>query len=244
MKKVYLFSEKYNTDFLKDIAGASENLEVVKSQGLSVEQTLAGGFDCILLLDGEFELFKNHVGAINWKANHLGVADALVRAEKGYKPVSLNADCVLQALKNKKFRLDTSQPVMVIGSYDFVLSVAAKLALSGYSNILVSLFEHERMVELEAKLKEFIFNLNVKPVRLNELTLLQTASGMLISNVTADMDKEAYETLAYFNFLVHGGIFVDFQSYSNSTLIEEAKRAELNTVEELEILTLKFQSLI
>jgi len=242
MKKVYFFSESYNTEFLKDIAGL-EDLEVIKSLGLSPEEVLTKGYDYIFLCEGEFDLFKDLIGAISWKTNHLGVADALVRVEGGYKPVNLNADCILQILRSKDYKLDTSQSAMVIGTYDFVLSVAAKIALAGYSNILVSLFEKERVVELEKKMKDFIFNLKVKPVSLHELTLLQVASGLLISNVTPEMDKEAYETLTYFNFLTHGGVFVDFQSYSNVTLIEEAKRAELNVVGELEILTLKFKSL-
>lgn len=243
MKKIYLFSATYNTEFLKDIPGL-ENLEIIKSQTFSPEDTLAQGFDFIFLLEGEFALFKELIGAISWKTNQLGVADTLVRVDGGYTPVNLNADCVLQILRSKDFKLDTSQSAMVIGSYDFVLSVSAKIALAGYSNILVSLFEKERVVELEKKMKEFIFNLNVQPVSLHDLTLLQVASGLLISNVTPEMDKEVYETLSYFNFLTHGGVFVDFQSYSNATLIEEAKRAELNVVEELEILTLKFKALI
>lgn len=244
MKKIYFFSENYKTDFLKEISGLDGKIELIKSQQLSVEETLAKGFDYILLSEGEFESFKNLIGAIVWKANHLGVADALMRVEGGYKPINLNADCILQILRSRNFKLDTSQSVMIIGSYDFVLSVAVKMALSGYSNILISLFENERVVELEKKMKEFVFNLNIKSVSLNDLTFLQTASGLLISNVTPDMDQEAYETLTYFNFLTHGGVFVDFQSYTHPTLIEEAKRAELNTVEELEILTLKFNSLL
>ena len=244
MKKIYFFSEAYQSEFLKDVPDLDGKIEIIKSQNLSPQETLAKGYDYIFLQEGEFEIFKNLIGAIDWKTNQLGVADALIRIEGGYKPVNLNADCILQILKTKSFKLDTSQSAMIIGSYDFVLSVAVKIALSGYSNILVSLFEKERVVELEKKMKEFIFNLHIKPVSLNELTLLQTASGLLISNVTPDMDKEAYETLTYFNFLTHGGVFVDFQSYSHPTLIEEAKRAELNTVEELEILTLKFKSLL
>lgn len=244
MKKVYFFSESYKNEFLKDLSGLEGKVELIKSLNLPAEEVLARGFDYILLQEGEFENFKNLIGAISWKASQLGVADALMRVEGGYKPVNLNADCILQILRSRNFKLDTSQSTMIIGSYDFVLSVAVKIALSGYSNILVSLFEKERVVELEKKMKEFIFNLQIKPVSLNELTLLQTASGLLISNVTPEMDKDAYETLTYFNFLTHGGVFVDFQSYSHPTLIEEAKRAELNTVEELEILTLKFNSLL
>lgn len=181
---------------------------------------------------------------MTWKTSHVGVADTLMRVEGGYKPLNLNADCILQVLRQRQFKLDTSQPVMLIGTYDFTLSVAAKLALAGYSNISISLDQPERAQDLETRLKEFAFGLNVKSVALNDLTLLQTATSLLISNMTPQMNKEAYEALAYFNFLSQGGIFVDFQSQTSMALIEEAQRAELNTVEELEILTLKFKSLL
>ena len=168
----------------------------------------------------------------------------LQKNDSGYRPLNLNSDSILQVLKNKNLQLNTAQTAMVIGTYDFVLSVTSKIALSGYSNIIVSLFEKKRSVEFEKKIKEFIFNLNIKIVQLIDLTRIQTPSGLLISNLTESMNKEAFESLAYFNFLSRGAVFVDFQSYENAGLIEEAKRAELNVVEELEILTLKYNSLI
>jgi hypothetical protein len=133
---------------------------------------------------------------------------------------------------------------MIIGSYDFVLSLAAKVALLGYSEIIISLFENSRSLILEKKLKEFIFNLNLTFIKLNELTQIQSTSGLLISNVSEKMDSDAYESLTYFNFLSHRAVFVDYQSYQSASLIEEALRAELNVIEEIEILTLKYKTLI
>lgn len=244
MKKIYFFSEKLNTEVLKNIPSIEGKLEIVKPMGLSAEEALKKDFDCIMLADGEYGQFKNYLGGVNWKTNHLEVADALILSDGGYRPVNLNADCILQLLRSKNLKIDTSQSAMIIGTYDFVLSVTAKIALSGFSSVVISVFEYERTSELVAKIKEFIFGMNIRTVRLSDLTLLQTASGLLVSNVTEEMDKEAYETLAYFNFLSHGAVFVDFHSYSNANLIEEARRAELFIIEELEILTLKMNSLL
>lgn len=244
MKKVYFFSDQIKADFLKDLPDIQSGLEIIPSQGLPAAEVLQKNFDYIFLTDGDFELFKPLIQSLTWKTSHVGVADTLMRVEGGYKPLNLNADCILQVLRARNFKLDTSQPVMLIGTYDFTLSVAAKLALSGYSNISVSLVQPDRAGDFETRLKEFAFGLNVKSVPLNDLTLLQTATSLLISNLTAEMNKDAFEALAYFNFLSQGGIFVDFQSQTSMVLIEEAQRAELNTVEELEILTLKFKSLL
>ena len=243
-KRLYYFSTKINLDHLKDLAFVEESFEVIRCLDLSAAEAVKQGYDFIALADGDYEHFKPFLKAINWKTSHVGVADVLMKVDRLYKPLNLTADCIMQVLKNKSYSLNTAQSAMIIGSYDFVLSAAVKAALSGYSEIIISLFEHSRSAVLERKIKEFIFNLNLKFIRLNELTQLQSASGLLISNVSEEMDEEAFEALTYFNFLAHGAVFVDCQSYKNQALIEEAKRAELNVVEELEILTLKYKSLI
>jgi hypothetical protein len=244
MKKTYIFSDKINTDFLKDIPGLSEKLTVVPFEGLTAEQALEKDFDSILLGEGDFQAFKNLLKALNWKTSHLEVADTLVKNHGGYLPMNLNADCILQTLLHRQVKLDTSQSLMVIGTYDFVLSVVAKMALTGYSKFYISLYGPDRFSEMAKHVNEFVFNLKLNHIQLNELTRVQTASGLMIANLTQEMDPEAFEAMTYFNFLSHGATFVDFQSYKNDTLIEEAKRAELQVVEELEILTLKFHSLI
>lgn len=244
MKKIYSFSETIKTDFITKLPFFSENFELVPFQGLSAEESLKREFDIILLSEGDFNLFKPVLHGVSWKTNQTGVADTIVKSQGGYRPLNLNADCILQILRSLKVGLDTSHSAMVVGSYDFVLSVTAKIALSGYSQIIFSLSDHTRVEEFQKKIKEFIFNLNLQPIHLNELTRLQTTSGLLISNVTQEMDQEAFEAITYFNFLNHGALFVDFQAHENPTLVEEAKKAELQVVEGLEILTLKFKSLI
>ncbi len=79
---------------------------------------------------------------------------------------------------------------------------------------------------------------------MNELNQVPNTSSMLISNMSEKMSPDAYESLAYFNFLSSGGIFVDANSEKNGSLIEEASRAELTVVKENEILTLKYKTLL
>lgn len=243
-KKIYLFSEAIDVERFSKISFVEEAFEIIPFQNLNAEEALKKKFDFIELGEGDFEKFKPFIKAVNWKTSHIGVADTLFKVGDTYLPQNLVADCIFGVLKDKNFHLNTAQSAMVIGSYDFVLSVAAKVALSGFAEIIISLSENNRSAEIEKKIREFIFNLNLKSIRLNELTQLQTTSGILISNVSEEMDPESFESLTYFNFLLHGAVFVDFQSLKNSVLMEEAKRAELNVVEELEILTLKYKSMI
>ncbi len=243
-KSIYIFSKKTNVDFLKDLPFLSEHFNIIFCQNLNAHETLSKNFDFISLSDGDYELFKPLIKAINWKTSHIGVADVLMKEGSHYKPLNLTADCIFQVLKNKKYALNTSLSVMIIGSYDFVLSVAVKAALSGYSDIIISLFEDSRRQELERKIKEFIFRLELSFIKLNDLTQLQSTSALLISNVSAQMDGDAFASIIYFNFLSHGAVFVDCQSHNDPALIEEAQRAELNVIEEIEILTLKYKTLI
>ncbi len=243
-KTIYFFSHRTNTAFLDQLHFIKDDFEIIPYQNFSAQETLKKNFDVIELADGDYEQFKPFISAVSWKTSHLGVADVLIKSGRSYRPLHLAADCILNVLKTKNYPLNTSKSAMIIGGYDFVCGVAVKIALAGYSQLIISLFEDQRKNELEKKIKEFIFNLNLTFIRLNELTQVQSTSGLLISNVSEEMDAEAYSSLTYFNFLSHGAIFVDFQSFKNSDLIEEAKRAELHAIEELEILTLKYKTLI
>ena len=211
---------------------------------LTPQATLHQNYDFILIGDGDFEKFRPFIKAIGWKINHLGVADTLVREGNYYTPMNLMADCILSAIQTRMVTMSTSNTVLVIGEFDFVLSVTAKLALAGFSNFIVSLEDEFKFDIIKKRISEFIFNLDLKFVRLNELTQIQDTSSLLISNLSETTNREAYDSLTYFNFLSAGGVFVDANSLRNASLIEEARRAELNVIEEGEILTLKYKSLV
>ena len=244
MKKLYSFSGQSELETSSRLQELKNEFEVISFSGLSAQETLAKNFDLIELKGSEYELFKPIISAIGWKVSHLNTADVLVRDEKIYRPANVMADCILALIQKRQTHISTSASVMIIGDYNFVLSITAKLALAGFSHFIISFEDPESFANLKKRLGDFIFNLNLTYVKPNELNQVQSTSSMLISNISEVASPSAYESLAYFNFLSHGGIFVDAYSEKNGFLIDEARRAELTVIEEIEILTLKYKNLL
>lgn len=243
-KKIYHFSGKNDLQIYPELGKFLEYFECIESTGLTAEEVLQKKYDIIELADGDFESFMPTVTAVNWKVSHLQTADTLIHSGKIYLPSNIVADCIMQTLKTKFMLLDTGASAVVVGDDSFALSVAAKLGLAGFSDIYIALKNEKSFFAIEKKLKEFIFNLKLNFVKLNELTQVQSSSSLLVSNLSEKTNAEAYESLTYFNFLAHSAIFVDMNSLKNSSLIEEAKRAELNVIEEIEVLNLKYETLL
>ncbi|MBC7419677.1 MAG: hypothetical protein H7328_03020 [Bdellovibrio sp.] len=243
-KKLYHFSGETDLESNAEIKNFLNEIEVIPFENLSAQEVLNKNFDIIELKENDYDQFKNIISAVGWKISHLNSADALLRDGKIYRPTNVVADCILHLIQQRQSSISTAAAVMVIGDYNFVLSVTAKLALAGFKNFVISFEDESLFAALQKRLKDFIFNLNLTFVKLNELNQVPNTSSMLISNMTENMSPEAYESLAYFNFLSHDGIFVDASSAKNGALIEEARRAELTVIVENEILTLKYKTLL
>lgn len=248
-KTLYFFSENLpNTlldQLIQSVPEIGDYFELIKCQNLTAEETIENNFDIIHLSENDFKLFMPYMKMIEWKISHMGVADILIKKKnKTFQPLNLNSDCIYQQIKNLNIRLNTAELAMFIGSYDFVLSNSVKMALVGYTHLVISVKNEIEFNQIKSKLKEFIFNLDIQYVPLSELTQVKFSIDLLVSNMSPEIDAEAFESLTYFNFLKPKAIFIDFQSFRNDSLVHEARRAELNVVEELEILSLKYKTLI
>ncbi len=243
-KKLYSFSGSADLETYAALNSYLNNIEIVPNENLDAKQTLDKNFDLIELRGFEYDQFKPLISAVSWKVNQLNTADVLVRDQRIYRPVNIIADCILHLIQQRQPSISTSASVMVIGEYNFVLSVTAKLALAGFKKFIISFEDETLFAILKKRLNEFIFNLSLTFVSLNEINQVSKTSSMLISNVNETINPGAHESLAYFNYLSHGGVFVDANSERNGSLIEEARRAELTVIQEIEILTLKYKTLL
>lgn len=246
MKKIFS-SEKSPLIKLNTLSDLLVQFEIFDGAKMSLAQALINNVDIIELLPNEFRKLQldGLLPSVDFKASRIGLGDTLIKvATDRYKVVTALADCVLFILKKKQLPFEKHSSVMIVGSYDFVLSMSAKMALSGYSKMILSIDQYDKTEELKKVLTEFVFNLDLQFVRLSELTLIQKTSSILISNVCEQMSTEAFESLMYFNFASTGAIFFDFCSEENKSLVDEARRAGLQVVEEIEILRAKYQSFL
>ncbi|MGZ3724737.1 MAG: hypothetical protein ACXWQQ_03025 [Pseudobdellovibrio sp.] len=243
--KIYNFSQNKFLTKIQD-AELEARFEVVENTGLSVEEVLSQKIDIIEIAPNDFDQFKEHVMAVDWKTSQLGMADCLILQKDSYRPMNLISAAIINLIKKNNKKINSQQPVIVIGEFHFAYSMAVQLALSGFIEIIISLTDaNESYVELiEKKIKSFIFNLNIQIVNINELTTSNVTCALLISDFEKELNRDAYELLTYFNFLLPGAVFIDCNSINESSLVEDARKAEIAVIDESEVIAQKYNYLL
>lgn len=211
---------------------------------LSAEELLQCDVDIIELGCGDFSKFKSLMKSLDLKTSRLGVADCLVKVGKELRPQHLTSEAIFKAILEKVPDLKNSESAVVIGDYDFVLSMSYKLAQAGFFKLIISTESLSDNKKIKSLLQTCAFNMQITAVPLSEITQVESGSVLLISNLSRKKNPEAYESITYFNFLARGAAFVDINSRSEPSLAEEARRAEIIVIDELLILRIKYQSIL
>ncbi len=244
-KTLINFSEKSILENYSELAELKAHFQVFENEGkLQPHELLSSGFDIIELATGDFNFFKPLLTTLDLKTSRFGVADVLLKFKTDFRPMHLLSEAVYKAILLKVPDLKTSESAVVIGDYDFVLAVTYKLAQSGFFNIIIATHKNLDAEKIKKLIMAHVFNIQVSSVPLSELTQLESGSVLLISNLTRKSSPEAYESITYFNFLSRGAAFVDLTSRNEPTLAEEARRAEIIVIDEIDILKLKYESIL
>lgn len=244
-KKLIHFSADSILEEYADLSELKTRFEIYDNRNkLQPAELLSSAFDIIELAAGDFEVFKPLLPTLDLKTSRFGVADVLIKLKTDFRPMHLLSEAVYKAILVKVPDLKTSESAVIIGDYDFVLAVAYKLAQSGFFNIVVATHKNSDADKIKKLIMSYAFSIQVSSVPLSELTQLESGSVLLISNLTRKSSPEAYESITYFNFLGRGAAFVDLNSKNEPILTEEARRAELIVIEEIEILKFKYESIL
>ena len=232
--------------FLKKSTKISDQFELLEIENISIEQLLKKKYDVIEFSGSEFELFKPFISVVDWNTDHISTADCLILKNGEYKPYHILAGAIIRLLKKNVQRMNSLLPVIVIGDVHFVISLATKLALSGYIEIIVSIIDsNDKILEdFNKKIKSYVFNLNLKIIPINELTSIEQAGFLLISNFKKEKNKDAYELLTYFNFLSEGATVIDCNSITDVSLVEDARKADIFVIDEVQVLEFKYNYLL
>jgi hypothetical protein len=244
--KIYNYSQK---KFITKLGESElfERFEVTEHESMSPTEILAQNYDVIELSPNDFEVFKDHVLAVDWKTSQLGMADCLIRQKNGaYRPMNLISVTILDLLKKSKTKINSQLPALVIGEFHFVYAVCVQLALSGFIEIIASITDSEESYGslLEKKIRAFIFDLNLRIVNINELTTSELVGALLISDFKKELNKDAYDLLTYFNFLSQGALFIDCNSINEPSLVDDARKAEIAVIDEGQLITRKYNYLL
>ncbi len=212
----------------------------------AIEELLKKNYDVIEFDGSQYVKFKPFIKTVDWQTNHLLTADCLLLKNNQYKPYNILAEALMRVLKKNIGRINSQLPVIIIGDTHFAVSVVTKLALSGFIEIVVSLIDSDEQMlkEFEGRIKSFVFNLNLKIIPIDQLTSADQAGFLLISNFKKEKNKDAYELLTYFNFLSEKAVFIDCNSINDSLLVDDARRADIFVIDEVEILENKYNNLL
>lgn len=224
---------------------AFANFEVQQTQDISIEELLKKNYDLIEFTGDQYEKFLPFIGSVDWKTNQLFTADSLILKNKSYRPHNVLAETLMLLLRKNVSRVNSLSPVIIVGDYHFVISVAAKLAMSGFIEIVVSFTEpgDPALKGFETKIKSMVFNLNLVTIPIGELTAINRTGSLLISCFVKEKNKDAYDLMAYFNFLSEGATFIDCNSISDTYLVEDARKADIFVIDEVEVLEYKYDYL-
>lgn len=245
--KYKIFDYSVNQNLSKSVnLPALTHFEIQPAEIISAEKLLQRKYDVVEIDGTQYEEFLEFIPAVDWKTNTIASADCLIYKNNFYKPYNILAETIIQILKKNVSRVNSQLPVIVIGEIHFIFSVVTKLALSGFIEIIVSPINSDaaEMKELERKIKSFVFNLNMKIVPIGDITSADQNAFLMISNFPKEKNKFAYELLIYFNYLSEGAIFIDCNSINDSSLVEDARKAEIFVIDEVEVLENKYNYLL
>ncbi len=245
MQKIIHFSGVSVLEKYSELAQFKNHFEFFKNnENLSVAEFLKKKYDVIELGLNDFNLFKPFLPTLDLKTSRFGVADTLIKLKTDFRPMHFLSEAVYKAILLKVPDLKTSESAVVIGDYDFVLAVTYKLAQSGFYKIIIATLKNVEAEKIKKLIQQYAFRVQITTVPLNELTQLESGSVLLISNLLKKSSPEAYESITYFNFLSRGAAFVDLNSRNEPVLAEEASRAEITVVDEIEILKIKYDMIL
>lgn len=242
MKKYSLYSES-----LKDKALISEQeFDLHQEPYTDAGELMQQGYDVVEFKPERYPEFKAKIPVIDWRVSQLGHADCLLRQGNTYRPFHLLIDSLHRIIKKNSDRINSQQPVILIGNAEFVFGLAVKLALSGFIEIIISAVDlkPEGYPGMEKKIKSLVFDLNIQAVAVSDLTTLDQTGSLLITNIEKKRNRDVYELITYFNFLSAGATFIDCNSMEESHLVDEARKAEIYVIDEAAVITNKYEYLL
>ncbi len=163
--------------------------------------------------------------------------DCLITVQGKQWPYLLIVDAIKRAIRRKTKTLDLNCSAYIVGESVDVRPLVMVATELGFARLaLVS--TNEKFLEDEIKfLSRRLVGVKIDPVLTSDLTLQPQDTKLLLNSFNLHKNKEYLHDLAYFNFMVSGGVVVDLHSEGpHQTLQEEAAKAQLECVIPKEII--------
>ncbi len=178
-----------------------------------------------------------HFPSVPERVQLLEAMDCLIQIQGKLWPDQLLTHAIKRALRRKVKTLDLSKAAYVVGDGSEIRPLVMAATELGFSRVCIvsnnpTWLEAERIF-LSRRLVGIQFDI----VLTSELTLQPQDTNLLLNALNLNDHKEYLQDLAYFNFMVSGGVVVDLNGEgSHQVLQEEATKAQLTCIKADEIL--------
>ena len=120
-------------------------------------------------------MFKPLLPTLDLKTSRFGVADTMIKFKTDFRPIHLLSESVYKVILTKVPDLKTSESAVVIGDYDFVLTLTYKLAQSGFHKIIISTHKNSDAEKIKKLILVYAFGIQISTVPLVNLHNLKVA---------------------------------------------------------------------
>jgi|GEM_PF-3840438 hypothetical protein len=175
------------------------------------------------------------------KVQLLEVMDSLVLKAGGQGQVQYWPDLLLpavirQVIKKKVSTLDLRFHVYIIAQDLWIRPLAAAAVNLGFSQIVLVGTDQEFLKNQKAYLSKKLIGVHFEVVLTHDLTLQTQQAGLVMNCIDLQKSKESLQDIAYFNFMVPEGLFLDFmEGPSHKLLRDEADRAHLISIQAFDL---------
>lgn len=162
--------------------------------------------------------------------------DCLSEKQKNLWPELFLVPAVRRALRRRVKTLDLRRSAFVVGDDLQMRPLVMAAAELGFSRIFLVSPEIDWLEEEKKFLQRRLVGIQLESVLTTDLTLQAQDTHLLLNALNLHEHSNYLQDLAYFNFMVSGGVVVDlFSQGPHQTLQEEAIKAQLTCIKPVEV---------
>ena len=163
--------------------------------------------------------------------------DCIIELHGKQWPELLLAAAVKRALRRKVKTLDLNQAAYVVGEGLDIRPLVMAATELGFGRICIVSADPDWLEAEKTFLTRRLVGIKFETVLTSDLTLQPQDTNLLLNSFNLHKHKEYLQDLAYFNFMVSGGVVVDLNAEGpHQILQEEATKAQLTCIKPDEIL--------
>lgn len=214
--------------FKKDIQ-STDFFEII-FEDIPEEDLLRHDFDIIEMDEESKAQYLDKATQLDWEVSALKAFDVIFRKQSLYKPYNLGSVALKSFIETHSLEIDSTKSAVLVGEYSFLVTYSLALSQLGFKKVYIvspdNLFFNEKL----SATQKILFDVKIQQISYDEMANIPETSSVLIVDFELAKHPEMVEILTYFNFLAQGSLFLDLNHFFDSTLFDEAEKADLKVI--------------